>query len=107
MIHELRIYTVAPGRMRDLLDRFQNTTLKIWARHGIRQVGFWTTLIGSSNQQLTYLLAWDSMAEREQKWKAFATDQEWIDTLAHTEMNGVLVSNVQNSLLQPTEFSSC
>jgi len=107
MIHELRIYTVAPGRMQELLNRFQNNTLKIWERHGIQQIGFWTTLVGSSNQHLTYLLAWESMAERENKWRSFAMDREWIDTLAHSEMNGVLVTNVQNSFLQPTVFSAC
>ncbi|WP_442994258.1 NIPSNAP family protein [Scytonema sp. PRP1] len=40
----------------------------MWEKHGIRQAGFWTTLIGQSNQRLTYMLAWDSMAEREERW---------------------------------------
>ena len=56
MIHELRIYRTLPGRLPNLLARFQNHTLRIWEKHGIRQAGFWTTLIGESNNELTYLL---------------------------------------------------
>ena len=67
MIYEMRIYRTVPGRLPALLKRFENTTLKLWDKHGIKQAGFWTTLIGDSNQQLTYLLAWESLAEREKK----------------------------------------
>jgi len=76
MIHELRIYHCMPGRLGDLNHRFANVTLKIWEKHGIRQVGFWTMLIGPSNHALYYLLEWESLAEREQKWNAFAGDPE-------------------------------
>jgi hypothetical protein len=44
MIHELRIYRCVPGRKPALLSRFENETLRIWEKHGIRQAGFWTTL---------------------------------------------------------------
>ena len=41
MIYEMRIYTTIPGRMPNLLARFENDTLKLWEKHGIKQVGFW------------------------------------------------------------------
>jgi len=56
MIYELRIYRCVPGCLPVLLARFQNHTLRIWEKHGVRQAGFWTTLIGESSQQLTYML---------------------------------------------------
>ena len=65
MIYEMRVYRCVPGRLPALLKRFENVTLKIWEKHGIKQAGFWTTLIGDSNQELTYLLAWESLADRE------------------------------------------
>ena len=68
MIYELRIYHCLPGRLPALLKRFNTITLKLWEKHGIRQAGFWTVLVGSSNQDLYYLLDWDSLAEREKKW---------------------------------------
>src|ERR1700756_1059164 len=82
MIYEQRIYTCIPGRLPALLARFQNVTLKLWDKHGIKQAGFWTTLIGDSNQELTYLLAWESLAEREKKWNAFMADPDWISARA-------------------------
>jgi len=49
MIYELRIYRVMNGRMADLLTRFEHHTVPIMARHGFLQVGFWTTIVGRSN----------------------------------------------------------
>ena len=106
MIHELRIYRCVPGRLPALLKRFETITLKIWERHGIRQAGFWSTAIGDSNQDLHYLLAWDSLAAREAKWTAFQNDPEWIAKRAETEKDGAIVAQVTNAILQPTAFSA-
>ena len=106
MIYELRIYRTLPGRLPNLLARFQNHTLRIWEKHGIRQAGFWTTLVGESNFDLTYLLAWESLAEREVKWPAFAADPEWLTVRAESEKDGQIVANISNQFLTPTAFSS-
>ncbi len=106
MIYELRIYTTVPGRLPDLNKRFETITLPIWKKHGIRQVGFWTTLVGPSNMDLTYMLEWDSLAERETKWNAFQSDPEWIEARTGTERNGAIVANIASSFLVPTAFSA-
>lgn len=106
MIYEMRIYHCAPGRLPALLNRFDTITLKFWEKYGIRQVGFWTTLVGESNQALTYLLQWESLAEREQKWNAFSTDADWLAKRAATEVESVIVQRIENSLLTPTAFSA-
>ena len=106
MIHELRVYHCVPGRLPDLLRRFETVTLELWERHGIRQAGFWTVLIGDSNQDLYYLLEWESLAEREQRWTAFATDPEWVARRAETERDGPIVASIENKILQPTAFSA-
>ena len=49
MLYEQRIYHAMPGRMPDLLSRFEQVTLAIWERHGIRQAGFWTVVVGGSS----------------------------------------------------------
>jgi hypothetical protein len=54
MIYEQRIYTCLPGRLPALLKRFEGHTLKLWEKHGIRQAGFWTVLIGNGNHDLHY-----------------------------------------------------
>ncbi len=106
MIYELRIYHCLPGRLPALLKRFETITLGIWERHGIRQAGFWTTLVGPSNQTLTYLLAWESLAERETKWNAFAADPEWLAKRAETEKDAPIVASLSSEFLVPTSFSS-
>jgi len=52
MIYELRTYHVAPNRMPALLKRFETITLDLFKKHGIRQAGFWTTMVGESNQNI-------------------------------------------------------
>ena len=106
MIYEMRVYRCVPGKLPALLNRFANITLKIWERHGIKQAGFFTTVIGDSNQELTYFLQWESLADREKKWNAFQADPDWIKQRAETEANGPIVAKVINSMLAPTSFSS-
>jgi NIPSNAP len=106
MIHELRIYTCLPGKLPALMKRFETVTIPIWERHGIRQAGFWTTVIGESNLQLIYLLAWESLAERERKWSVFQSDPEWMEKRAASEKDGPLLSNVSSQILAPTAFSA-
>ena len=106
MIYEMRSYRAMPGRMPDLLKRFDTITLKLFDKHGIKQAGFWTTEVGESNHNLIYLVAYESMAEREQKWGAFMSDPEWLEKRAETERNGAIVASLSNSMLQPTGFSA-
>ena len=106
MVYELRIYQCVPGRLPVLLKRFEDHTLKIWEKHGIRQAGFWTVLIGDGNHDLHYLIAWESLSEREKKWTAFQADPAWISARAESERDGPIVANVKSMLLTPTSFST-
>jgi NIPSNAP len=106
MIYEIRVYRCVPGRLPALLRRFETTTLDLWKKHGIRQAGFWTTLVGESNNDLTYMLVWDSLAEREQKWNAFMSDPEWLAKRAESERDGQIIQTLSNQLLAPTAFSA-
>ena len=106
MVYEMRQYRCVPGRLPALLKRFETATLKIWEKHGIKQAGFFTTLIGESNQELTYFLSWESLADRDKKWTAFQSDPEWIAARAKTEEDGQIVGNIVSQLLVPTGFSS-
>ena len=106
MIYEMRVYRCIPGRLPALLNRFATITLKLWEKHGIKQAGFFTTVVGESNQDLTYFVAWESLADREKKWAAFQADPEWIAKRAETEKDGPIVSNIVNQFLQPTAFSA-
>jgi hypothetical protein len=106
MIYELRIYHCAPGRLPALNKRFETITLKFWEKYGIKPVGFWTTLVGQSNQALTYMLQWESLAQREAIWNAFSSDPEWIAKRNETEAQATIVERIENSFLAPTTYSA-
>ncbi len=101
MIYELRVYHCVPGRLPDLIRRFDTITLKLWEKHAIHQAGFWTTLVGGSSMDLTYFLKWESLAEREAKMAKFGADPEWLAPRAETEKNGPIVATNSNQILVP------
>lgn len=105
MIHELRVYEVMPGKLPALNDRFENITCGMFEKHGIHVVGFWTQVVGTSNE-LVYLLEFDNLGHREKAWGAFQNDPEWLEARASTEREaGPLVSRIRNMILQPTSYS--
>ena len=106
MIYELRVYHTVPGRLPALVKRFDTITCGLFEKHGIKQVGFWTVVIGESNTDLVYMLQFESLADREKKWAAFAVDPEWIEARAKTEADGPIVASITNTILTPTSFSA-
>ena len=105
MIHELRIYTAVPGKLPAVIARFRDHTDGLFAKHGFKPVGYWTNLIGPSNQQLIYILEWRDMAQMETCWAAFKADPEWLTVKTESEKGGPIVENVASSIMQPTDFS--
>jgi hypothetical protein len=105
MIYELRIYEVFPGKMEALHKRFAEVTVPLWERLGVQIVGFWTTVIGTSHNQLIYILAFESLAQREAIWAQFKSDPAWLEALAESEKDGVLVKQISNSFMAPTSYS--
>jgi hypothetical protein len=104
LLHELRIYETVPGRMPALNQRFRDVTSKFFEKHGIRIVGYWEALIGTTNT-LYYIVEWESLAEREQKWGAFMVDPGWLAARAKSEESGPIVAKVTNMILRPTDYS--
>jgi hypothetical protein len=105
LLYELRVYEAVPGRLPALHARFSDHTRRLFERHGITAVGFWTTEIGPSSATLTYLLSWESLADRERRWAAFTSDPEWIRVRDESERDGPLVARIENSILAPTPYS--
>ena len=85
---------------------FENHTLPIWKKHGLRPVGFWTVLVGDGNHDLHYMLAWELLAEREKIWNTFQSDPAWISARADSEKDGPILANIKSSFLAPTAFSA-
>jgi hypothetical protein len=104
MIYELRIYDTIPGKLPALSERFEKTTVRVFERHGIKVIGFWTDVIGVSNR-LTYLVAFDDMDARERIWRSTLSDPELIAAFAASEKDGPLIARMTNTILRPTPYS--
>lgn len=105
MYLEHLVYRCCPGRLPALIARFETVTLGFFKKHEMRPAGFFTTVIGESKQELTYMLVWDSLDEREAKWAAFMADPEWIEALRESEKDGRIVANASNQIFRPLPFS--
>jgi hypothetical protein len=106
MIHELRVYQAVPGQMAKLQARFRDQLPPIWEKHCIHAIGSWTTLIGGSSDQLTYILQWESLADLETRWTAFLNDSAWHKVRDEGERDGPIVASISNQILTPTAFSA-
>ena len=103
MIYEYRAYEANPGKLPDLQARFRNHTMKIFERHGMTNVAYWT-VEGEANR-LDYIIAFDDADHKKRAWAAFVDDPEWQKARSESEIDGSLVANVTSTLLTPTEFS--
>ena len=105
MIYEYRVYEAVPGRLPDVNARFRNHTLKLFEKHGMKNIGYWTPSVGDYSNRLIYILGFEDAAQRERAWAAFRSDPEWQAIVAETEANGPIVARVTNTLLSPTDYS--
>ena len=105
MIYELRIYEAAPGKLPELNARFRDHTLRIFARHGLDVVGFWTYAHGGWSDQLVYLMRFEDMADRDRKWASFMADEEWQRVRAESQREGPLTTRIRSDILAPTDYS--
>lgn len=105
MIYELRTYELFNHTRKPFHDRFRNHVVRLFAKHGIELVGAWETEVGEL-QNFVYILRWKDFADRQQKWDAFSTDQEWADIKADTQKQyGQIIWKNHSSLLKPTDYS--
>ena len=102
--YEMRIYYAAPGKLEDLNARFRNNTTRIFAKHGMVNIGYWIPIDNPENK-LVYILAYPSRQARDESWKNFGSDPEWQAVAKASEANGKLVSKVETLYLETTDYS--
>ena len=103
-VFEMRTYHAAPGKLDDLNTRFRDHTVKLFEKHGITNIGYWTPIENTDNL-LVYVLAYPSREARDTSWKEFMADEDWKKARAESEANGKLVTKVDQLFLSATDFS--
>ena len=78
--------------------------IAIFKKTGLRPVFFGETLIGPQMPNLTYMLVFDDMADRDKKWSIFGGDPEWKKLRANNAYKDT-VSNITDIILRPAGYS--
>jgi hypothetical protein len=105
-VYELRTYYAADGKMDALHARFRDHTCKLFEKHGMTIVGFWSpSKPEEAQQKLIYILSYPSKEAAAASWKAFLADPEWNAAKKESEKNGSLVKRVEFVYMNPTDYS--
>ncbi|MBM3969258.1 MAG: NIPSNAP family protein [Planctomycetes bacterium] len=105
-VYELRTYTTLEGRLPNLNARFKNHTMKLFEKHGMKNVMYWTpTDEKTANNTLIYVL-WHASPEAAKKsWDGFRNDPEWHKARDESEKDGKIVAKVEAVYMKATEYS--
>lgn len=105
-VYELRIYHAAEGKLDALLTRFRDHTMRLFEKHGIKNVAYWLpTDDPLKGKTLVYMLAHPSREAATTNWKSFQDDPDWQTVKSQSEANGKLVEKVDSTFLTLTDFS--
>jgi hypothetical protein len=105
-VHELRIYHCFEGKLPDLLKRFREHTTKLFEKHGMKNIAYWTPMDEpQKSNTLVYIIAHPSREAATANWKAFGDDPEWQSVRNASEANGKIVEKVDSTFLVLTDFS--
>ena len=105
-VFEIRTYTANEGKLDALHARFRNHTLRLFEKHGMQNIGYWSPLDAPLSQNtLIYVLAHKSREAAEKSWDSFRNDPEWKKEQAASEANGKLVAKVEPVFAKATDYS--
>lgn len=104
-LYEMRVYYAPEGKLDQLHARFRDHTLTLFAKHGMKNVGYFVPEGDNPERKLVYFLAYPDRAARDTAWKAFQADPEWQAARAASEKEGSLVARVVETFLAPTDYS--
>ena len=103
MIEEFKTYRATEGNIGQLIKRFEEKTMPIFARLGIKVLNTWTS--DDEPDAFFYHVRFESEEARKAALAAFAADPEWKAAKAASETNGPLLASQSTVLLKPTAFS--
>jgi hypothetical protein len=105
-VYELRVYTTNPDKLAALHARFRDHTCRLFKKHGVEVIGFWTPTEGEEAQNtLYYIVAFPSVEAQKKAWQAFKDDPEWKKAKADSEIGGVLVKKLETKNFKATDYS--
>jgi hypothetical protein len=110
-VFELRTYTTTSGNLDRLHARFRNHTTKLFEKHGMTNVGYWSPVKNAkgADDTLIYILAHNSLDAAKASFDAFRKDPDWIKAKGDSEKaaGGSLTAKdgVKSVFLKATDYS--
>jgi len=79
-VFELRTYTCpSPEKLFYLHERFQDHTMKLFAKHGMENLIYWSPMdMDDSDRKLVYLLGHRSVEAAKESFANFRKDTDWL-----------------------------
>jgi NIPSNAP len=106
-VYELRTYTATPGKIENVIARFRDHTTRIFAKHGMVNIGYWVPVDAAdgAGEKLVYLLEHKSREAATASWAAFRVDPEWQAVAKASEADGKIVAKAESVFLALTDYS--
>ena len=105
-VFELRTYTATPGNLDNLHARFRDHTTRIFRKHGMEVVGYWSPTSEEEREDtLVYLLAHDNQDAANASWQAFIADSEWATVAEESNRNGQILGGIEAKFMVATDYS--
>lgn len=107
-VFELRTYTAPDGKLENLKSRFRDHTMRIFQRHGMKNIGYWVPADAPKSQNtLIYILQHESRAAATKSWDDFRADPEWKKVAAESQKDGRIVAEngVVSVFMNAVDFS--
>lgn len=107
-VYELRVYTCNPGKLDALNTRFREHTLKLFEKHGMKNIAYWVPTEGDAAQTtLYYILEHASREAAQASWAAFLADPEWKKVAADSKAahGEILSGRPTSTFLTRTDYS--
>ncbi|HYF35287.1 MAG TPA: NIPSNAP family protein [Prosthecobacter sp.] len=107
-VYELRIYVTNEGKLDALLARFRDHTVRLFAKHGIENIGYWVPIekTDGADSTLIYILKHKSREAAKASFAAFGKDPEWQAARKASEENGKILAKPPESIfMAATDYS--
>ena len=126
-IYEFRTYKLHPGKLEAFKKRFAEGSVPFFAKHGVKFHGFFEVgkvpedaveersdggivlpAVGTQfgRDEVSYIVSFDSLEERDAIWRRFVADPEWHALRAKSEEeHGAIVADELTIVLTPGKCS--
>ena len=102
-VYELRTYVAKEGKIENLLTRFRDHTCKLFEKHGMKNIGYWTS--ADNPGTLIYVISHKDRETAKANWAAFQKDPDWVKAKTESEANGPILEKITSVFMNPTDFS--